>query len=196
MKGFLVGLLFLLSGCSYAAGNDTELKLDMDGKGSCSATVVKPNVVLTATHCFSKPGASKASYVVDNLLIPLDIDYMLDDGSDHTLIVLKSNQFTKVRKVDFDFDFKKGQAIHWVGNPFIFEKQLRYGYVTGFFYDKKDWVLFDGNSYQGDSGSCLIYKDKCVAVLSGMYSSPDGMFKLTAAMMFTFDPQDLKVLGL
>ena len=57
-------------------------------------------------------------------------------------------------------------------------------------------LLLSGCSYQGDSGSCLIYKDKCVAVLSGMYSSPDGMFKLTAAMRFTFDPQDLKVLGL
>src|SRR5665213_2404872 len=97
MKIFCLALLLSLAGCCMprAAQQMATVRLDITD-GTCSGTVVAPDVILSAGHCFEDEDdedadeAPPTSVLVDGYKVK--ILAVVFDGNDHALV-----------KVDFTF---------------------------------------------------------------------------------------------
>ena len=75
MKPFALALL--LSLCTFSCQSSqsiTTVRLDMED-GTCSGTIVAPNVILTAAHCFQQeedPGAFTTPPEALNTFLPFE----------------------------------------------------------------------------------------------------------------------------
>lgn len=194
MKKFLslltIGFVsvFCLNGC---ASSGVELRNRHSAvrittvTGVCSATIVAPKTILSASHCFRSIG--KQILIGEQ---EVTIERIYSDGNDHALVVISGLTFSTPSS--FGKAPVQGDKIHYWGNPFGFDMLLRRGYITGFD-DRK--TLIDVNGYKGDSGAGVFDQDgNLVAVIS--YITIVDSFSLMGAFPFNFTKDQLRGAGL
>src|SRR5438067_2487145 len=108
----------------------TSLMRDM-----CSATVVGPYALLTATHC-ELPDDTLAIQEGD---VVTQILGRIRDGADHT-IYLVSDKFDTSAEINEHDPLAQGEDVFVFGNPGDWHDIYRRGYVAGLLDDQ---VLFD-----------------------------------------------------
>lgn len=202
-KGFLMFCAFLFPPCYGPQGMDKEpkgkesaVRLEY-GLGSCSGTIVKYNVILTATHCLESQLGG-----IDFILRVNGTDVKIldraDDGSDHTLLkVDQAYTSDRVRPISRNGPWV-GQKFQYWGNPSRFENLYRLGYVSGYSDAKpynKTVTMLDVNGFMGDSGAGVLDMDgKVIGVVSILLW--DRTFTMMGMFDFTFKEKDLTRLGM
>jgi V8-like Glu-specific endopeptidase len=188
-------ILILLSAANAKA--QTTARLDFPD-GTCSGTIVAPNTILSAGHCFQGtenewgiPEPAPTEMKVDGYKVKI-LATVFDDN-DHALV-----------KVDFTFhDHAKlskpatvGTRIHYWGNPAGLNNIYRSGYVTSY---HNSAMMMDVNGFFGDSGSG-IFNDagEVVGVMGFLSVHPHDGLKFTlmgAATPLEFTPLQYDMMG-
>lgn len=172
----------------------------------CSATVIGPQAILTASHCEMPSDVLEIEGHDGENNNDIDIVGRIRDGNDHTIYLLKNVHFAQSASVNTADPLDAGEDVFVFGNPGDFSDILRKGYVAGLEQDQSlaaafghgtpDHVLFDLNIWHGDSGSGVFNdKGEVIAVISGIIvqsEEHDGSsIKLTYALRLKFLPADL-----
>lgn len=141
------------------------------GRGHCSGTAVAPQVVLTATHCFN---GELTRLTVNGQEV--SVTKRLDDGADHTLVVLDKPVFKHHVGVDVR-RLRMGEEASMLGNPGPFKAMFRRGLVSGV--DNLETpvpgvALLDIQIFGGDSGSGVFdARGRLVGVVSYVRNAVD-----------------------
>lgn len=146
--------------------------------GSCTATAIGPQALLTATHC----ELPTDTLYVDDADATVTIVGRIRDERDHTIYLLKNVHFTEYVEVSLNDPLEAGEDVFVWGNPGEWKDQLRKGYITGtlkggLFSPTPNTTQFDLNGYFGDSGAGVMNSDgKVIAVLSvvNMQGKPES----------------------
>lgn len=148
--------LLALGGCASLPQSTPEpLVLTFEG-GSCSATAIRPHVILTATHCLHG-GAIAADGG------PLTVKRRIDDGNDHTLLIVAQ---TFGANAQFAPMPKAGAVVRVTGNPAELRALYAQGTVAG---DYQGDALLNLPIFFGDSGAAVLDDRGCiVGVISGI----------------------------
>lgn len=153
--------------------------------GTCSATAVGADLILTATHCFEggplqAVGTQRCTQVGAGV----------SDGNDHTIIRVSCKQW---KWAVMDGHMYVGQQVHWWGYPGGLSDIYRRGYVMGY---EQGWTLTDARVFSGDSGSGIFdRRGKLVGVVSTMFSYGET-FNGMGSKPLKFSAGQLEGLGL
>lgn len=191
----LIPLLFAASACANEAL--TTARLDFDD-GTCSGTIVAPNVILSAGHCFEEqendfglPLPAPTEMKVDGYKVKI-LAVVLDDN-DHALV-----------KVDYTFRHYAcltkpapvGTRVHMWGNPAGINNVYREGYVTSY---KHGDMVMDIHGFFGDSGAGIFNDDEqVVGVISYIAVHPHSGLVFTlmgATTPLEFTPLQYDMMG-
>jgi V8-like Glu-specific endopeptidase len=182
MKNFCLALLVSLLSFAVQAiePTTTTARLDFD-YGTCSGTIVAPNVILSAAHCFQEEdddlgvvSAPRETMKVDGYKVT--ILAVVYDDNDHALVKVDTSfrHFAKLAKPP-----AVGAHVHYWGNPDRVSNQYREGYVTGY---KHDAMLMNVNGFFGDSGAGIFNEaGEVVGVMS--FISPHRHSGLVFSLM-------------
>jgi V8-like Glu-specific endopeptidase len=154
----------------------TSLMRDM-----CSATVVGPYALLTATHC-ELPDDALAIQEGDVLTHILG---RIRDGADHT-IYLVADKFDTAAEINQHDALSQGEDVFVFGNPGDWHDIYRRGYVAGLIDNE---IAFELPVYHGDSGAGIFNSQgQLVGVLTGVegQKSDDGQ---SIGLAFSFKLQ-------
>lgn len=154
MRYLLAAALALLAGCAVApVGSPVPLLLTF-ADGTCSGTAIGPHAVLTATHCFGDANVK---------LSGLTVKLRLDDGNDHTLLVVTQAFRAHAELAPMP---GAGAEVHISGNP----GDLRGIYASGTVAGGLDGdTLLNLPIYYGDSGAAVLDDaGRIVGVISGI----------------------------
>jgi Trypsin-like peptidase domain len=153
MKNLSLALLLSLYGLAAHAVEPTmtTARLDFDD-GVCSGTIVAPNVILSAAHCFRDEdedlglvGPVRETMEVDGYKVT--ILEVLFDGNDHALVKVDTS-FRHVAKLGKPPAV--GAHVHYWGNPARMNNVYREGYIAGY---QHGLMLMSVNGFFGDSGA-------------------------------------------
>lgn len=176
MKALWLSLL-MLAGCqtidheSVAKASVAVLGLT---DGTCSGTLVAPNKVLSAAHCF------QSGRLLTVNMVPVNVIQYQHDGKDHALLTLDTS-FPSHAPVNFD-GMTQGEQVFLYGNPSGLLDMLRRGYVAG---QASQGALLDMDVSQGDSGAGVFNRQgQVVGVITGYTQLQSGM-RLTIVYPFT-----------
>lgn len=165
----------------------------------CSATAIGPHALLTATHC----ELPSEELLLRGINEPLPIVGRIRDGNDHTIYLLKNITFINFSEVRLNDSFAPSQNVFMWGNPGSWQDIFRKGYIAGTLKDRSlaaafgvgepDAILFDFQSYNGDSGAA-IYNEagQVIAVNSEIVwqsrnFGPNFTAKISMAAAFAFN---------
>ena len=181
----------LFGGCvSRTQQQMTTVRLDLED-GTCSGTVVAPDVILSAGHCFeSEWDESPTDMFVDGMQVK--ILAVVLDGDDHALV-----------KVNFTFPSyallaavpEVGAHVHYWGNPAGSNNVYREGYVTNY---QHGTMRLDVNGFFGDSGAGIFdSQGNVVGVISTIdINRHKGLdFRLMGAEPLEFTPLQYVMMG-
>lgn len=170
-------LALLLTGCQ-SVSHESAVKASVAvlgfTDGMCSGTLVAPNKVLSASHCF------QGGRLLSVNMVPVNVVEYRHDGKDHTLITVDAT-FPSHAKVNFG-GMAQGERVFMYGNPSGQNDMLRRGYVAG---TVAQGTLLDLPVSQGDSGAAIFNeRGEVVGVLTGYTRLESGM-QLAAVHPFT-----------
>ena len=155
MKALCVAVCLILSGCAEARPSPYAVRLDFTG-GVCSGTVVGPQVILSAKHCF----AHNALIAVNGE--PAKMLAYSNSGEDHILVKV-DRKFRRWAR--FGLSMRQGDHISWTGNPNGMENIYREGVVSRI---EEDEILVQAPVFGGDSGSGVFDETgRVVGVVTG-----------------------------
>lgn len=141
----------LISGCAAAPVSAPIPLLLTFANGTCSGTAIAPHAILTATHCF------------DAQLEGLTVARRIDDGDDHTLLVVAQ---TFKARAEFAPMPKLGARIHITANPGELRGIYAAGVVAGSY---KGDTLLEMPIFYGDSGAAVFDGNgRIVGMVSGI----------------------------
>lgn len=150
----------------------TALRLEWVGEpGVCSATIVGPNMILTAAHCLSENPAVQTMKLttlsgVGSVVIQVNVLKKWVDTKDHAFILLDVPAGTKLFKVWAPIGalVQEGQDIEYYGNPNGFAGAYRRGFITRI---DNEAIYLDVNGWKGDSGAGVFdTRGRLVGVIS------------------------------
>ena len=142
--------------------------------GMCSGTLVGPNKLLSASHCF------QGGRLLTVNMVPVNVVQYQHDGKDHALITLDTT-FPSHARVNFG-GMAQGERVFMYGNPSGQADMLRRGYVAG---TVAQGTMLDLPVSQGDSGAAIFNeRGEVVGVLTGYTELQSGM-QLAAVHPFT-----------
>lgn len=188
----LLPILVLIAtpGCAREGHAAAVATLSLNGTTMCTGVAIKPQVVLTATHCLY-PGL-----LADGLPI---LEVLASDGNDHTLI---RTQKVYEQVVKVDKHAKQGESpevgtnLELYGHPNGLPLQYRRGYVTGYVptppfaqevVAAPEVLLLDLEGTGGDSGGPMLDKrGKLVGTVSIVLTTPG--FRLMGSFPYSFTP--------
>lgn len=187
-RWLVLALLLCASACEagppYERTRGIVVRMET-GIGQCSATMVGPNLLLSAEHCgVSTPGR----LLLDG--VPVDVLEVATDGRDHVLIRVDT---TFKRWAELGKPPRPGDAVYVIGSPEGLKKILRLGYFVGQVDApspeasvRANTDLFDLEAGHGDSGAAIMdRKGRIIAVLTGGYT-PTHDFRLIRAIPLGF----------
>lgn len=173
-------------------------------KATCSGTVVAPNVILSAKHCFVEEVDEEIAEMFGlSIIKPLPTEMLVDgfkvyilaivfDESDHALV--KTDHFFK----EFATLGKRpdvGAHVHLWGNPVGVHNVYREGYVTSYSHGE---MVMDMNGFFGDSGAGIFDADgKLVGVMSYIAAQRHQglVFRLMGSYPMDFTPLQYSMMG-
>jgi hypothetical protein len=173
MRTILALLLLTLAGCAEARTH-YSVALDL-GKGKCSATVVGPDILLSAAHCFD---AGRLT-AIDG--VPAYALEMVRDGRDHVLVRVNV-RFTSWAVMGPQP--KVGDRLTLHGNIWGIGLMYREGVVAGeatpepcpFKFAACDLILVDMTTDGGDSGAGYYdSRGRVVGVHTGVLSMRNSL---------------------
>jgi hypothetical protein len=161
--------------------------------GQCSGTAVAEHAVMTATHCVDSTNIPIV--IIDNNIRAF-IDGRVDDGNDHTVILLRGitfKDYTQITITDLDI----GQRIFFGGAAADYGSLLfREGRISTFYtVDKMRGYLIQTITIGGDSGSGIFDdRGRLVSAVSLTDIRSDGTQSICfmGAFKLQFTPQQLR----
>ena len=185
MKWILLAFLALASGCveGYPI-RDVALRIGFASGGLCSATAVSDDVLLSAAHCFKDDRLTSINGQ------PAYALKLVNDGHDHVLVRVsrKFKHWTRIGPEPV-----QGQHVRFIGQPAGLDFVYREVYVAQVTADE---ILYDGNSFAGDSGSGFMdAQGRVVGVLTGSkaYRTNSGFtFALVWSKRLRFSAAELR----
>lgn len=166
----LAAFVLMLAGCGTLSeeGRKHAVRLGFDSGGYCSGTVVGPNEILSARHCFS---ANLATVDGENVVVLAN--YPLD----HDQHVVKVGKSYKRWAIKSPIPVRQGDRVSFTGNPYGLSTAYREGYVSAF---KEGSIVVDIEAGRGDSGAGLFNKrGELVGVISSVFYAES--FRMTIA---------------
>jgi hypothetical protein len=171
MRRFILTVLLLTAAHSAFAGPrldqvavHTYQKAYGQEPVNCSATVIGPYALLTASHC------EMATDIITVESLVCAIALRIRDGQDHTIYLLDDMEEPfPVAAHLLDKPFYEGEAVYLRGNPGGRVHLYRQGIFSGYVNDTmvKQVMMFELPVYRGDSGSGVFTEDGSLrAVLS------------------------------
>jgi len=169
-----VGLASCASVVDRAHENTVSLELS---EGGCSGTIVGPHALLSATHCFG------FGETLSLWRQPVQIVRRLDDGNDHTIIVV-DRTFKHWAHVAPQWGL--AEPVFMFGNPGDLTDMFRSGHYAGMGYIRGQLVdMWDMRIWFGDSGSAIFDSHgNVIAVVSFLYTLREEGGELTMAGSF------------
>lgn len=181
MRKFLCSLLFLACSLSAHAAIPQAVLTKVHkatyyigqgtiaGIGTCSATAIGPQALMTATHCEQPTDM----LLFRGLNTPATIVGRIRDGNDHTIYLLKNIHFSDYVDVDLNDSQVQGEEVFIFGNPGTWRDILREGYIAGI--SQRGARLFSFEADHGDSGSGVFNNTgKLIDIISqSVDSTPD-----------------------
>ncbi len=186
VKSLLAAVLLVALACATSVedAHKTALHIAQDtvlGGASCSATVIGPQAILTASHC---------ELPDDELFIqghkgesgnPITIVAKIRDGNDHSIYLLKNIHFTDFAVLNQADPLTAGEDVFSWGNPGKWSDLFSKGYIAGIKVDhsfaalfgagQPDEVLIDMPAWHGDSGAAVFNsKGEVIGVITGRVS--------------------------
>jgi hypothetical protein len=180
----------------------------VNSSNQCSATIIGPQAILTASHCEEASDTLEVVGTFDP--IEVQIKKRLRDGLDHTIYLIDGTTFTNFAKVKQN-DLQITEDVFLIGNPGPFSDFFRKGYFSGVKEEqptladmfsgaasKPPALFFDMHVFHGDSGAAIFNSDGVVVeVLSGMFvtgkeDDADFSFILAYAYPMNFSEDQLK----
>jgi hypothetical protein len=153
--------------------------------GTCSATAIGPDLILSASHCFDGGPLVKI-----NGLPAVQVGEVIHDGSDHAIIRV-TRKFPRWALIGGGL--YQGQEVSFYGNPAGLSHIFRRGYVMG---QEGGWFLIDAIVNRGDSGSGIFDKrGRLVSVVSTLYVQGVA-FHCMGAKPLVFTREQLASVGL
>jgi S1-C subfamily serine protease len=152
--------------------------LNLPDGAICSATVIGPHAIATATHCLKSAGSELRFRG-----IRYDVESIVSDGKDHSLVRVKGDLG---RSAALGRPAKLGDDLWMIGNPMGVSQVLRRGLVIR---RSSDETLLDCRCWAGDSGMGLFNEfGQLVGVFSGAYTErgPLGSVNFTLPVYFPF----------
>lgn len=174
----------------YRLGALSSVYLSLSDNGACTGTIIGRRAILTATHCIDDGRKLEA---VDGRAMTARV--IANDGNDHA--ILRTSQDLEGRIAKVVLLPPVGTKVYIWGNTLGIRALLRTGYLAG--RDTKlgrDRLIFDLNSWYGDSGSGVFDEHgNVVAVLTGGYgaNSRVGSIKLMVCYEMKLTPFNLEV---
>ena len=133
--------------------------------GSCSGTIIAPDKVLSASHCF------QGGRLLTVNMVPVNVITYQHDGSDHAVVTLDTT-FPSFAPINYG-GMAQGERVFMYGNPSGQADMLRRGYVSG---SVGLGTLLDLPVSQGDSGAAIFNeRGEVVGVLTGFARLQSGM---------------------
>jgi V8-like Glu-specific endopeptidase len=173
-------ILTLILTLPFAVNAQTTARLDFND-GTCSGTIVAPNVILSAAHCFEEEedvmsyfglAPQRTTMKVDGYQVKI-LAYVSDDN-DHELVRVDYTfkQYSRLAKLP-----AVGAHVHYWGNPAGINNVYREGYVTGY---HNSAMMMDINGFFGDSGAGIFNSEgNVVGVISFIQVHPHGGLKFS-----------------
>ena len=176
MKAIWLSLL-LLTGCQtidHESAAKASVAVLGFTDGVCSGTLIAPNKVLSASHCF------QGGRLLTVNMVPVNVVTYQHDGKDHALLTLDTT-FPSYAPINYG-GMAQGERVFMYGNPSGQNDMLRRGYVAG---SVAQGTLLDLPVSQGDSGAAIFNeRGEVVGVLTGYTELQSGM-QLAAVYPFT-----------
>jgi len=159
--------------------------------GDCSATVIGPQAILTATHC----EAASDDLFVGGLKNPLKIVGRIRDDNDHTIFLVDGFRFANFVPVALKDTLEASEDVFTWGAPGELDNIFQRGYVAGrsrdtsmaaqFGEGNPDLVLFSFQAYPGTSGSGIFNESGAlIAVVSQCYVNQTKREDITVSLAF------------
>jgi hypothetical protein len=170
---------------AYVPGAQSSVYLKLSN-GACTGTIIGRRAILTATHCLED--GRRLVAVNDR---PMEGRIIANDGNDHVILLTTRPIEGRIAKVSLAPP-ANGQDLYLWGNTLGGRAMLRRGYMLGRY---KDYLLFDIDSWYGDSGAGVFDRHgNVVAVVYGGAgeNSPVGSIKLMLAEPIAFTEAHLK----
>jgi hypothetical protein len=180
MKALWLSLL-ILTGCqtpsiNHESAAKASAALLGFTDGTCSGTLVGPDKLLSASHCF------QGGRLLTVNQVPVNVIQYQHDGKDHALLTLDAT-FPSHAPVNFG-GMGQGERVFLYGNPSGLVDMLRRGYVAG---TVAQGTLLDIAISQGDSGAAVFNdQGQVVGVITGYTQLQSGM-RLAIVHPFTSD---------
>jgi hypothetical protein len=163
---FALGILLSAAGCAALLPKQSAedrvhaatMLLEFTGGGTCSGTMIAPDVLLSAAHCFDD---GSTLLVVGGM--PVNVLSIQRDGADHAWVTLDTNfqHYVTVGETP-----EQGDEIFIYGNPNAERDLLRRGYVVGT--SRQGYLYLDARISHGDSGAGVFNENgELVGVISG-----------------------------
>ncbi len=198
--GFSVVMLF--ARCAHAASPPVTARLTVD-EATCSGTIVAPNAILSAKHCFKDEDPTEIFPGFTILPKPLPATMLVDGYRVYIIAIVFDDADHALVKTDVTFkDFAKitkqpdvGAHVHYWGNPAGINNVYREGYVTSYV---RGSMVMDVNGFFGDSGAGIFDETgRVVGVMSyiGVQQHSGMTFRLMGSYPLDFTPLQYVMMG-
>lgn len=176
-----------------------SLRLEWVGEpGVCSATIVGPNLIMTAAHCLPENKEIKTVKLTTLAgtgvnIVQVDIAKTWVDKSDHAFLLFNVIENTRVFRIYATIGpwFQEGQNFEYYGNPYGLSGIYRRGYVS---IVTRDSVALTSNGWKGDSGAGIFDEyGRVMGIVSALYGTSTlggPAFSLLLSYNWSFTPQD------
>jgi Trypsin-like peptidase domain len=201
---FILAVMTLAASRAHAGPSaNTTAQLTIDG-ATCSGTIVAPNTILSAAHCFETDDADETDKFFGHVAPPPPPTTMLVDGYKVYIIAIVTDDADHAMvKTDVTFQNhatlgprpEVGAKVHYWGNPAKVNDAYREGYVTSYHHGE---MAMDVNGFFGDSGAGIFDESgKVVGVMSTINIHPrQGLvFRLMGAKPLEFTPLQYSMMG-
>lgn len=187
MKTAALALLLFVSGgaaapvqpVTHAATMLLEFENETDW-GTCSATAIGPNKLLSATHCF-EDGIPLVRAGGE----PVAVTGRVDDGNDHTILTVTVTFKRWARMGGLP---TRGERVRIWGNPAGMRDLYREGYLSGW---HDGWLMYEMPVDRGDSGAAIFNGRGLIVGMVSIVARPGQFLTLCGGKPFKFTKEQM-----